>query len=410
MRVLMVNKFWYRRAGAERVMFDEIEWLEESGHEIAHFSTRHPQNAQSPWAEYFAPYLELGVSGTLTNRQKGTAAARMFWNREAKQRFERLITDFGPDVIHIHGIYHQLPPSLVRVAYEHGVPVVQTLHDYHPICPQYALLRGGSLVCDPPLCGPRKTSPCLRYRCVRGSLTVSALSAIEARYRSRAMGYGKYVARVISPSKFLAEIVARSGLTRPAIDVVPNAVPTSNPGRVGDYFLFAGRLSPEKGLETLIEAAREAEVQLVVAGDGPLMATLVEKQSPGVSFLGHLDGSSVAQLLRDCRAAVVPSVWYENASMSVLETMATGKAIIASRIGGIPEQVRNETDGILVRPGDKDSLVSALSRLAKDDGLAEQFGRAGRERVQTVFAPEQHTRALEGVYRSAVRHLGQSKC
>lgn len=409
MRILVANKFWYRRAGAERVMFDEIPWLEESGHEIAHFSTRHPQNVHSPWAEYFAPYLELGISGTLTNRQKATAAARMFWNREATKRFERLITDFGPDVVHIHGIYHQLPPSLVRVAHKHGVAVVQTLHDYHPICPQYSLLRGGSLVCDPPLCGPSKTSPCARYRCIRGSLAVSALSAAEARYRARAMGYGKCVTRLISPSKFLADVVVRSGLTRPAIDVVPNAIPTSDAGHLGDYFLFAGRLTPEKGLELLIEAAQEAEVQVVVAGDGPLMAKLTEKRSSGVRLLGHLDGSRVDELLRNCRAAVVPSLWYENAPMSVLEAMATGKAVIASRIGGIPEQVRHETDGILVEPGDKDSLANALSRLAKDGQLAEQLGQAGRERVQAVFAPEQHTRALEEVYRSALRHPGESK-
>ncbi|MBN1460353.1 MAG: glycosyltransferase, partial [Armatimonadetes bacterium] len=334
MRILVASKFWYRRGGLERVMFDEIRWLEESGHEIAHFSTRHPQNVESPWADYFAPYLELGVNSNLSVLQKTTAVARMFWNREAGNRLGRLIEDFRPDVVHIHGVHRQLSPSVVRAAYNRGVPVVQTLHDYHPVCPSDTLLRAGSHVCDPPLCGRSRTSPCARYRCVRSNLAVSVVCAVEARTRTKTMAYGRCVNRLISPSRFLADLVVRQGLTRPTIDVVRNAIPISAPGHVGDYFLFAGRLSPEKGVGTLIDAAREAGVQLVIAGDGPLMTELVNTRSPGVRLVGHLDGNGVDDLLRDCLAAVVPSEWYENAPMSVLEAMAAGKAVIASRIGG----------------------------------------------------------------------------
>ena len=159
MRILVANKFWYRRAGLERVMFDEIGWLEAAGHEVAHFSTQHPENDASPWSDYFAPYLEIGPQTTLTSREKAIAVERMFWNAVAARRFARLLRDFRPDVVHVHGIHRQISPSILVEARRAGVPVVQTLHDYHPICASGDLLLAGRRACDPPRCGPVECPP-----------------------------------------------------------------------------------------------------------------------------------------------------------------------------------------------------------------------------------------------------------
>lgn len=397
MRILVANKFWYRRGGLERVMFDEIDWLEAQGHQVAHFSTSHPDNIDSPWSDGFVEYLELGGGAGGVGALR--AAFRMFDNRPAAQRFAVALERFRPDVIHIHGIHRQLSPSILKVARDRGVPVVQTVHDYHHVCPADTLLRGGCVTCEPRACGRYDYLPAVINRCHRGGLATSVLSAAETCYQRVRRAYEQGVARFISPSRFLADVMSEGGWSIPT-DVIPNAVPLPvlPPSSDSDTgaFVFAGRLSPEKGVEVLLEAGRRAGQEVVVAGEGPCAEDL---RSVGHGrFLGRLDGTAVESLMRGARAVVVPSVWFENAPMSVLEAMAAGKAVIASRIGGIPEQIEHERDGILVDAGDAEQLASAMRRLADDPGLAARLGASARDRVSREFTPERHVRALLSAY------------
>jgi glycosyltransferase involved in cell wall biosynthesis len=405
MRILVVNKFWYRRAGLERVMFDEIAWLEAAGHEVAHFSTQHPENEESPWADYFVPYLELGPGCSLSPRNQALAAARMFWNGEAARRFRRLLANFRPDVVHAHGIHRQISPSVLVEARRAGVPAVQSLHDYHPICAAGDLLRGGRHSCDPPRCGGVNVLPCLLHRCVQRNLAKSTLAAGELLWRRWVLSSETLVDTFISPSHYLASVVAAAGLRSTPIYVLPNAIPprvapATTPA--GDFFVYAGRLSREKGLNTLMRAVKLAGVRLLVAGDGPLRDHLAATKPSTVTMLGRLDGPAVDDLLTRCRAAVVPSEWVENAPMAVLEPMSLGRPVIASNIGGIPEQIRDGVEGILTRPGDELELAAALRLLADDDALAARLGRAGATRTVSAFDPTRHTEGLVRVYGSAV--------
>ena len=255
MRIVVANKFWYRRAGLERVMFDEIGWLEAAGHEVAHFSTQHPENDPSPWSGYFAPYLEIGRNTTLSMREKAVAVQRMFWNGVAARRFARLLRDFRPDVVHVHGIHRQISLSILTKAHEAEIPVVQTLHDYHPICASGDLLRGGRRACDPPRCSPVNVLPCLVHGCVHGSRARSALGASDLLWRRWALRHERLVDAFISPSRYLADVVRACGIRRRPIHVLPNAIvaPELPPRRTpGDGFVYAGRLSREKGLHTLL--------------------------------------------------------------------------------------------------------------------------------------------------------------
>lgn len=402
----MANKFWYRRAGLERVMFDEIRWLEEAGHQVAHFSATHPENDESSWSNYFVPYLEIGVHTTLTPRQKATAAQRMFWNRDAARRFRHLVDGFRPDVLHVHGIHRHLSPSILVAAKQAGLPVVQSLHDYHPICPADDLLLGGKTACDPVLCGRFNVLPCAFYQCVQHNTLKSALSAAELLWRRWVVHIESLVDAFISPSHYLARTVQTGGLRHRPVHVLPNAIPDP-PGAglapAGDEFVYAGRLSREKGLPTLLRAVERAQVQLVVAGDGPLRASLEQAAPPGVRFLGRVGGGDVNRLLAGARAAVVPSEWAENAPMAVLEPMVLGRPVIASRMGGIPEQVRDGRDGILVTACDDLELAAALRVLADDARLADRLGRSARARATSRFAPHAHTAGLVAIYSSVLR-------
>lgn len=404
MRVLVASKFWYARGGLERVMFDEVAMLERSGHVVAHYSTRHPENEPSEWSGFFAPYIELGDDEGVSISERFVAALRLFNNRAAASSFERLLVSFKPDIVHIHGIHRQISPSILTVASAHDVPVVQTLHDYHHVCPADVMLREGVAPCDPRACGKYNYTPAVRYRCVRGSLGASVLSAGETAFQRIRGVYERTVCRFISPSQFLSEVMAEAGWRVP-ISVLPNAprpVDAFDAQRTRAGFVYAGRLSAEKGLPTLLEAARAAGSNLTIVGTGPLAVSL-EREYPEAQFLGHLDSSGVRAALGSARAAVVPSVWFENAPMSVLEAMAAGVAVVASRIGGIPELISHDVEGLLCDPGDVSSLALALRQLDNEDATCQRLGAAGRARVEMDFSEEAHMQGLVQIYEDVIR-------
>jgi len=402
MRVLVANKFWYRRGGLERVMFDEIAWLESAGHQVAHFSTAHPLNDLSPWREHFVPYMELGGQAELGVSEKVVAALRMFDNREAARRFTSLIDEFRPDIVHIHGIHRQLSPSILDVARRRAIPVVQTLHDYHQVCPADTLLKGGGAICEPRACGKHWFGAAIINRCVRGSLAASSLSALETGYQRSRGAYEKTVRRFICPSAFLADRMAEGGLRVPC-DVVPNAVSIQdeNPRPRAEYVLYAGRLSPEKGISVLLEAAKRAGLPVMVAGEGPLDEVL-RRQHPEASFRGRLSGEGVQGLIDEALACAVPSIWYENAPLSVLEPMASGVPVVASAIGGVPELIEDGVSGLLVTPGNVDALASALMRVRDEEGLSQRLGAEARRRVAERFSPQRHLDLLLESYEAAM--------
>lgn len=407
MRVLVVNKFWYRRGGLERVMFDEAAWLEAAGHEVAHFSTAHPDNEPSPYSDYFAPYLELGAGGRLGARDAVRAGVRLFHNRPAARCVTRLIAEFRPDVVHAHGVHRQLSPSVLTAARRRGVPVVQTLHDYHKVCPADTLLLAGRAPCEPRRCRTYWYGAAVRHRCVRGSVGASVLSAAETTYQRTRRAYEHAVSCFICPSGFLASVMRDAGVAPDRLRVVANAMglpqveaeerPAGGPGS----FLYAGRLAPEKGVGVFLEAAQAADVRVVVAGDGPFAQTLGSRGARG-EFRGRVGGAELERLVEGARAVVVPSVCLENAPMAVLEAMAAGTPVIASRIGGIPELIDDGVEGILVEPGDVGDLAAALRRLTDEPETARAMGERGRARVMRDFTPERHLEGLLDAYEHAI--------
>lgn len=402
MRILVANKFWYRRGGLEQVMFDEIEALESAGHEVAHFSTTHPRNDPSPYSDYFVRYIELGGDAPLSLADKGRATVRLFANREAARGFAQLIRDFKPDVVHVHGIHRQISPSILSTAHAMGVPVVHTLHDMHLVCPEDRLLRAGCEACMPPLCRRGRYWPAIANRCAHGSDSVSALAATELAFQRARGVYERCVTRFTSPSDFLAARMHDDGLASVPIDIIRNPVrPSDSPAPHGDYFLYAGRLAEGKGVEVLLAAADSIGAHVVVAGEGPLGEGLRESFQ-NAEFVGWRDAAGVGELLRGCRAAVLPSTCVENAPLGVLEAMAAGVPVIATTVGGVPELLTDGVEGLLVPPGDAASLASAMGRLAGDERFADELGAAGMARAVAEFGMARHLELLLVSYGDAM--------
>lgn len=405
MRILHVNKFLYRRGGAEAYMLDVADLQRRSGHDVLLWGMDHPDNVRpQPLEDTFPSYVELEPPpGGL---RALSAGARMVWSTSSKRGLASALQRFSPDVVHCHNVYHQLSPSILAAIRAAGVPCVMTLHDYKLACPSYQMLNKGEL-CQ--LCVTGGTWHAAQQRCKNGSLGSSTLLAVEAGIHRATDAYAP-VDIFISPSQFLADVIARSGVSSERLRVISNFVDVQSIPQAGDDgsgFLFAGRLSPEKGVDTLIEAMAHvpAHVRLDVAGDGPLrqsLEALANAVAPGqVVFHGRLDAVELHQLLARSVASVVPSRWYENQPMTILESFAAGVPVVATNLGGMPELIRTEVDGLIVPHNDPPALGQALTRLSGDRDLARRLGRSARARLEEHFGAPAHLEAIMQAYDDA---------
>jgi glycosyltransferase involved in cell wall biosynthesis len=407
-KVLLANKFFFRNGGSEAVMFDERDFLRDSGVEVIDFSMNDVRNLPSPYADSFVDnqtYRGELDQGPISQIR---SALRLIHSSQAVRNIERLIDRTQPDLVHCHNIYHQLTPSIIGAAKRRNVPVVLTLHDYKPVCPVYLRLRNGEVCSE---CLSRGFSRVLANRCADGSLGKSALLFAEAVVQ-QFLGNYEQLDALIAPSGFMRDSVSRRFPTE-KITVVPNGVDTQaiQPSNEDDnYVLFIGRLSPEKGIETLLDAHKVVahQMKLLVAGTGPLEHDL-RRRYPDVEFLGHLSGTTLADVVRRSSCVVVPSNCYDNCPMSVLEAMAFAKPVIGSDIGGIPELIVHGETGYLFPTNDYQALRTLLLELTQDPTRRARFGIAGRHRVEERFSLARHNAALMAVYTHVIER-STGKC
>lgn len=398
MKILLANKFFFRNGGSEVVMFQERDFLQRTGHEVVVFSMQDPRNFESAHAASFVSPQDYRGGGIL---QRLKSAAAFVHSGEAVQKIGALIDSARPDLVHCHNIYHQLTPSIIGAAKSRAVPVVLTLHDYKPVCPAYTRLHDNRPCSD---CLDGDFSNVLKHRCADGSLGKSALLYAEALTQLRLGNYEK-VDRYIAPSRFMAESIAHR-MPAERITLLYNGVELPEACDSDDgYVLYLGRLSREKGIETLLQAHSVAGSRwpLKVAGTGPLRDDLVNR-FPAAQFVGHLSGDALWQAVADAAVVVVPSEWYENCPMSVLEAMAYGRPVVGSRMGGIPELVADGETGLLFDAGNVDSLAGVLSRLMDAPDLRREMGRKARLRAEHHFSLDAHNRGLLAIYESVLNN------
>jgi glycosyltransferase involved in cell wall biosynthesis len=402
MKVLLVNKFYYLRGGAERSVFETKKLLEDQGHQVIPFSMVDERNEPSPYGKYFVDQVEFNTRHSIG--QKLNIVPRVIYYREARRRLERLLHKEPVDVAHLHNIAHQISPSILDSLRKYGVPAVQTLHDYKLVCPTYTLMAGGK-VCQRCL-GGRYYNAILQ-RCNKGSLTASLLNAAEM-YTHRALGlYRRGIDLYLAPSRFLMNKLKEDGIFKGPVLYLPNAI---DPGRYrpryddDGYALYFGRLSPEKGVHTLIQAMKGlSDIELRIIGEGlqrDQLQRMVEQENLGnIRFLGPLYGDALKEVLSGARFVVVPSECYENCPFSVLESFAMGKPVLGAAIGGIPELIDSGADGWLFRPGDPTDLREKMRQLSRNSRELSAMGRRARRKVERRFGLELHYRKLMAAYR-----------
>ncbi len=404
MRVLAVNKFFYVKGGCERYFFDLEELLKSRCHEVRHLSMTHPRNRPSADAGFFVNEVDFSRKESFGGAVR--KAVRVIYSREARRAMDEVVKETSPDVVHLHNIAHQLSPSILRSLKRWGGPVVQTLHDYKLVCPVYVLMRSGRICED---CrGGRFYNVALKG-CHPGGFGAALANAAEMYLHMSVLRSYDAVGLFICPSRFLMNKMIEFGVDGDRMVHLPYFIPVSeyrpSPDR-GAYYVYAGRLSREKGLPTLLDAAASVpELKLVVLGEGPLGNELRERYGAErwVEFRGHLGGDELRETLSRAAFSVVPSEWYENLPLTVMESFALGVPVVASRIGGLPEMVINGETGLLCEPGAADDFASAIDWLARNPDECRSMGARAREFAEREYGPEAHYPRIMEAYGRAMQ-------
>jgi glycosyltransferase involved in cell wall biosynthesis len=415
MNIVIANKYYFYTGGPERYMMSVTELLQEQGHTVIPFALRLAQNWSTPYADYFVPPPAESDQYKLAQfklswRQKGQLVARATYSWEARRQLERLIHDAQVDLVYLLNICNYLSPSVIDAAHNLGVPVVMRLSDYNFACASYRFLRHGRVCTD---CLTQNSFlPALRHRCTEGSLLQTLGRVLPMTVHRLTNILGK-VDAFVAPSPSMAEALIRFGCDSAKVHFVPSFVntaqfqPTETPSRT--YALYAGRLDPDKGVHVLLDAwAKLGDganvIPLYIAGTGTAVDELQAQaaQHPHlathVHFLGQLSGEALLTTLQNAAFVIAPSLWMDNSPMAVYESLACGKPVIASDIGGLRGQVTHGENGFLFPTGNASALAGYAQQLMQDEQLLAQMSEAARNTAVAHFSPPAHWQKLSQLF------------
>lgn len=402
MKILMISSFLHERGGDTTYSYGLTRLLRAAGHEVIPFAMRHPDNDPSPWESRFPTWVDpWGARGPV---EQARLLPSLIWSRSAERAMASLLDHVRPDVAHVQHLHRHLTPSVLRPLRRARVPVLWTVHDAELICPAGTLYTEGA-PCERCLGGDYLNA--VLHRCKAGAPLPSAAVALEKWVHDR-LNIHEYVNFLLCPSAFMAGALRRAGLPAERVIHLPNFLePADIPvgEGPGEGWLFAGRLGAEKGVHTLLEAAqRLPDATLSIYGGGPLTREVeaAGRRLPQLRIHGMTPRPALLRRVAQARVVVVPSRWPENYPYAVLEAQAAGRAVVASAIGGIPEQITDGEDGRLVPAGDPIALAEAVGALLADPRRAQALGAAGRRRALEAASPSTHIARLLALYARAL--------
>ena len=404
MRILLVNYRYFISGGPERMMFNVKALLEAHGHEVIPFSVRSNKNVDTPYAKYFVAPIGSEDDVYYEDYKKTPKViwqmlSRSIYSFEVKHAIQKEIREVKPDLVYIIHMINKLSPSVIRGAKQLGVPVVMRLSDFFMFCPRFDFLRNGKICRE---CMSNGLGRCVKYRCVKGSLAASLIRVFAMKVHRLIRVYND-VSGFVAPSTYMAQVLREGGIPEEKIHCIPsftNAGEAVFPDCVGDYGLYLGRLSPEKGPEVAIKAYEKLKDQrLVIVGDDTteegkrLKEYVREKGLRNIEFRGFLQGRDLHEAINAARFMIIPSICYENMPNTALEAMVHAKPILISRIGSLPDLVKDGESGYLFECGNPDSLAQAIERMA-DDEQVRKMGLVSRQLMTDRFSAEAHYEKL----------------
>jgi glycosyltransferase involved in cell wall biosynthesis len=385
MKVLVAHNHYQQAGGEDTVFAAEVQLLREGGHSVETLTVSND-----------------GIAGPLAQ-----AKAALFtpYSPEGRKLMTEAIAAFRPDVVHVHNFFPRLSPSVFDACHAAGVPSVLTLHNFRTVCANAMLMREGQ-VCE--LCVGHMPLPAVAHRCYRGS-AVGSLALATSIWVNQARGmWRSKVTRFIALNDFARRKFVAAGFPAARLVVKPNFVadprndvPAAEAGVTKCGALFVGRLSPEKGVDVLIDAWKNLDIPLTILGDGPERARLERVAGPAVRFAGHRDKAFVQAAMRSAALVIVPSIWFEMFPMTIVEAMANGTPVAASRIGALEEVVTDGETGLHFAPGDAADLAAVVTRAFAAPDLLEELSRKARAYYETELSPTANLSRIEAIYADA---------
>jgi glycosyltransferase involved in cell wall biosynthesis len=381
MKCLLVHNFYQQPGGEDQVFTDEARLLESRGHQVLRYTVHND---------------DVAHMGRLR------LAARTLWNRQQYRQLRDLMLRERPDIVHFHNTFPLISPAAYYAARSAGVPVVQTLHNFRLVCPNALLLRDRR-PCD--LClGRRVAWPSIVHRCYRQDRAATAVTAAMLTTHHALGTWRQAVDVYIALSQFSRDRLVEGGLPAAKIVVKPNFLPAAPPPGQGQggYAIFVGRLSPEKGIDTLLTAwpLLRGQVPLKIIGDGPLADAVqqAQRQDPSIQWLGRRPPSDVYAMLADAAMMVLPSICYENMPRTILEAFAVGTPVVASRRGAMAELVDHRRTGLLFEPGDPPDLARQVESLMMRPSLLSGVRCEVRREFDAHYTAERNYPMLMAIY------------
>lgn len=357
-KILLSNKFYYRRGGDCVYTLNLEHLLKTHGHTTAIFTMQHPENLPTVWSKYFPSEIHFSPGLGMLE-----AFCRPFGTKEVIRKFNSLINDFKPDIVHLNNIHSQLSPIIAELAHQRGIKVVWTLHDLKLLCPRYDCLRNGQMPCEECFNDKHKV---LEYKCMKNSIVASFLAYKEAvKWNKERLEACTDI--FLCPSQFIANKMEQGGFNPNKLKTLCNFIDVKKCKKdnytKNDYYCFIGRLSHEKGIKTLITVANELPYKLIIIGGGPLEIEMRKMAHPNIEFVGVKQWDDIKEIVGKARFSVIPSEWYENNPLSVIEAQCLGTPVLGARIGGIPELIEEGVTGMTFESKNVEELKEKTQKM-----------------------------------------------
>jgi len=462
MTILNINKFYFNYGGAERFFFELQKLLEEKGHTVIPFSTRssynltthfcHPERSEGAkrpnevegslnhqgncafdYSQYFLSKIKTDKISF--SWQGLRTIARFFWSFEAQKKLKKIIQNEKPDLAILHNIYHQISPSILPLLKKYKIPIILMAHDYGILSPNYRMFNKGKIYDK--ICGSNFLK-CIPDRCVDNSFFKSLICGLETWFHHSVLNvYKKNIDYVICPSQFISNMFLHANWLNTKIVHLPYfiypSVPLRNAERNtspykgedkfvpsfirrgepiseaqsawGGYILYFGRLSEEKGIDTLIEAMRDLpEINLKIVGTGPEKKNyglrIINYSLKNIEMLDYKSGQELNELIANAKFIIVPSIWYENYPLSILESYNFGVPALVSNLGGLPEMIPEKNKHFIFEPKNITDLKNKISFLWQNDDIIKEAGERVKNFVKKNNDPEKYYEKIITIYKT----------
>lgn len=392
MKILMVNKFLYPNGGSETYMFKLGKYFSDNGHEVEYFGMEHPERCVGNSAEAYTQNMDFHTASAVN---KIKMSFKTVYSKEAYRKMLLVLDSFSPEIVHLNNFNYQLTPTIIQAVRDwerktnERIKIIYTAHDYQLICPNHSMFNN-SEICE--ACSGGKFINCLKGKCIHSSLLKSLFGAMEA-YLWASKNIYEQLDKVICCSEFIKSKLDQYPIFRNKTIAIHNFIESveNEDYDKEDYVLYFGRLSEEKGIDTILECKN---VKFKVAGTGALEDKI--KNADNIEYLGFKTGDELKKLISRARVTVYPSIWYENCPFSVMESIMYGTPVIGARIGGIPELIDDGETGILFEPKNTKDFERAIATILNDDELAQRMSIACKKKKFDTL--EQYAQRLLAIY------------